>query len=462
MQNPCVLRPSTVLRAVSLIVALTVPTQGLAQTGDGALDRKLRAKLRRAGVTALAAGPARSGAEVRLGRMLFFDKELSGNRDIACATCHHPLFATGDGLSLSLGTGGEGLGVMRVRGEGRGLIPRNAPELFNRGAAEWATQFWDSRVQESRNGALLTPAGASLPEGLDGVLAAQAMFPVTSRDEMRGALADTHDIHGGENELSALGDGDNRGIWDALMRRLLAIDGYVGLFAAAYPGVGTNELDFGHAANAIAAFEADAFTLLDSPFDAYLGGDSAALGDAEKRGGRMFFGKARCGRCHNGALLTDQQHYNLAVPQLGPGKAPEAPLDFGRARETGVKKHRFHFRTPPLRNVAATGPWMHNGAYTTLEGAVRHHLTMVRALKDYDASQLSAEIALTVLDDAATQRLIRSTLRRPVTRPIRPLKDVQFTRLMAFLQALTSPSLSSLMDTVPASVPSGLPVDGAG
>ncbi|HIP71387.1 MAG TPA: cytochrome-c peroxidase, partial [Anaerolineae bacterium] len=83
---------------------------------------------------------------VTLGEALYFDKILSGNRDISCATCHHPTLASGDELALSIGTGGMGLGPQRQMGVGRERIPRNAPEVFNRGAVEWRTMFWDSRV----------------------------------------------------------------------------------------------------------------------------------------------------------------------------------------------------------------------------------------------------------------------------------------------------------------------------
>lgn len=82
-----------------------------------------------------------SHPKVQLGQALFFDKEISGDRDIACATCHHPTLGAGDGLALSIGVGGDGLGTERSLGEGRGFIPRNAPEIFNRGSAEWTTMF---------------------------------------------------------------------------------------------------------------------------------------------------------------------------------------------------------------------------------------------------------------------------------------------------------------------------------
>ena len=119
-------------------------------------------------------------AQVELGRLLFFDKILSGNRNIACATCHHPKHATADGLALGIGEGGVGLG----------RIPRNSPSLANLGAKEFSRLFHDGRVEADPKGpwasGFWTPAGGQLPEGLDNALAAQAMFPVTSDVEMAG------------------------------------------------------------------------------------------------------------------------------------------------------------------------------------------------------------------------------------------------------------------------------------
>ncbi len=97
---------------------------------------------------------------VRLGRVLAFDKILSGNRDIACTTCHLPAFATGDGRSLSIGQGGNGFGPSRTLPSGI-FIPRNAPPLFNIGAMRHL--FWDGRVELGSHGHLKTPAGANSP-----------------------------------------------------------------------------------------------------------------------------------------------------------------------------------------------------------------------------------------------------------------------------------------------------------
>ena len=93
-----------------------------------------------------------------LGEALFFDKILSGNRDTACATCHHPIAAGGDGLSVSVGTKGVGLAGDRVAGADRDLVARTAPDLFNRGADGWYTMFWDGRVAGTAQHGFSSPA----------------------------------------------------------------------------------------------------------------------------------------------------------------------------------------------------------------------------------------------------------------------------------------------------------------
>lgn len=422
------------------------------------LDARLQAAIKRGGIKPLDAGPSHSMKKVLLGQMLFFDKELSGNRDISCATCHHPDLFTGDFLSLSVGTKGtDGIGPLRQLGDDRIFIPRNSPEIFNRGSVQWTSMFWDSRIEITSHGRLISPAGDQLPAGLDSVLAVQAMFPVTSRDEMRGLDGDK-DVNDKPNELGHVADDDLQGMWDGLMKRLLAIPAYRVLFADAYPGIAQEKLGFQHAANAIAAFETTAFTFLDSPWDKYVAGDRKALSTQQKRGAVLFFGKANCAKCHSGSLLTDQRHHNIGVPQLGPGKEPESPFDFGRFRETDNIRDLFAFRTPPLRNVAVTGPWMHNGAYTTLEGAVRHHLNPKWALLNYDVEQLDERLQPTVIDERAVTFALLAFLDPKVRKRVR-LKDREVDDLLAFLNALTSPSLGDLPKFVPKLVPSGLPVD---
>ena len=429
--------------------------------GDGPggvsdLDTQVREALAEANVTPLSPIPAKDPALVRLGQALMFDKVLSGNRDVSCATCHNPMSGTSDGLSLSIGTGGSGSAGARVLSAAPQFTPRHSQELFNRGYAEFTNMFWDGRVAQVGNGDFHTPAGTQLPAGLSSALAAQAMFPVTTRLEMRGRAGDL-DRFGVPNELAQFDDDERPAIWAAIMDRILALPEYVSMFQAAYPAVAPAELGFHHAANAIAAFEVEAFTSINSPLDLYIRGSNAALSEPEKRGALLFFGKALCGSCHLGPHLTNQQFHSIGVPQVGPGFPPESPEDRGREQATGAVAERYQFRTPPLRNVELTGPWMHDGAYTTLEGAVRHYLDTELALSSYNASQLREDLRATFVSNPTTLQAMAASIDFRVRPPL-TLSDGEVSDIVSFLRSLTDPGASNLAATIPASVPSGLPV----
>ena len=450
----------------SLLLVISMESVSHAQQVSAAghsLDARLRALLRRHQIEPLNPGPAHAVELVELGQALFFDRELSGNRDTSCATCHHPQLATGDSLALPVGTKPQTVGTLgsnRILGDDREYVPRNAPEIFNRGSTEWTSMFWDSRVADDGNGGFINPAGEDLLPGLDSLLSVQAMFPVTSRDEMRGRIGDM-DINGNVNEMGQFEDSDLHGMWDALMVRILSFPGYQKMFANAYPGVPQNELTFAHAAKAIGAFEADAYTYLDSPFDLYLEGEDSALNNSQKRGAILFYGSAGCVRCHSGPLMTDQNHWAIAAPQLGPGKGEFAPFDVGRYLQNEDNDDLFAFRTPPLRNVAATGPWLHNGAYSSsLKDVIRHHARPLWSLLTYDPEEQLSQFQLrpTVMRDPFTFFLLAVTLdRRQLPRN---LSRGEINLLEDFLQSLTAPNLESrLLGTIPDSVPSGLEVE---
>ncbi|MDH3285527.1 MAG: cytochrome-c peroxidase [Acidobacteriota bacterium] len=408
--------------------------------------------------------------KVELGRLLFFDKILSGNENVSCATCHHPLTATGDGLSLPVGEGGHGLGVTRDTGSGADAVvervPRNAPHVFNLGAREFRTMFHDGRVRVrlGHPSEFETPAGDDLPPGLENVLAAQAMFPVTSLTEMAGQPEDGNEIALAAHEGRIAGDG---GVWDLLAARLRANDEYADLFADAFDDVFTAEdITFVHAANAIAAFEASAWRADDSPFDRFLHGDRSAMSQAARRGMILFYGRANCASCHSGSFQTDHRFHATAMPQIGPGKGVgfDGLEDFGRELVTGDPADRYRFRTPSLRNVALTGPWGHSGAYDTLEGIVRHMLGPLEGLMGYDPSQAmlpsrsdldeSDFVVMTDPDNGPTLAAIATANEiRPASVSERELADI-----VEFLHALTDRGSLDLRRDVPAEVPSGLPL----
>ena len=403
---------------------------------------------------------------VELGQLLFFDKIISGNLNDSCATCHHPLAGTSDGLSLPVGEGGRGISVTRDTGTGadetHARIPRNAPQVFNLGAAEFTIMFHDGRVRDLGDGTMSTPNG--IMDGLDSALAAQAQFPVTSPDEMAGQV--------GENtvaDATIAGNLDGPGgVWEQLAARLQAIPEYVDLFKDAFPGEisQASDITFKHAANAIGTFEDVNWRSINSPFDRFLRGNRRALSVEERIGMRLFYGRARCSTCHSGTYMSDQQFHAIAMPQIGPGKGDAGPGgdnhgDIGLARESGDPADNYKFRTPPLRNIALTGPWGHDGAYNSLEAVVRHHLDPVNSLEDYDTTQAvlqpnAAQDALDFIHHNNADN--RAAIAAANELAPRYLRDRDVKHLLAFLHALTDPSAVDLRTDVPQSVPSGLPL----
>ena len=252
--------------------ALTAPSASASRdrAPAGTLPQTVRQLAAARGITPLPRAPRVRPALAHLGQALAFDRVLSGNRDIACATCHLPSLATGDGRSLSVGEGAAGLGPTRLHPKGT-FIARNAPPLFNLTAMRHL--FWDGRVSVDAHGKFTTPAGAQLTPDMTrvfefGAISSLAMFPVTNRAEMRSGTG---------NELALIPDSDMRGIWSGIMRRLGEIPEYRGLFQAAYPGTKFKEMTFAHASNAIAGFLVAQYSTADSPWDRFLAGNDAAL-----------------------------------------------------------------------------------------------------------------------------------------------------------------------------------------
>ena len=416
------------------------------------VDAVLRASIGQWGVVPIGAMPPQNPAQVALGRALFFDKILSGNRDIACATCHDVSAALSDGRSLAIGTGGAGLGTGRTLGQGRQFTLRGAPSLLNSGIGLFYL-FWDARLS-GRAGSFSVDSGVTLPPGLPDALTAQAMLPVLNRREMRGELGD-RDGSGNPNELARFDERQNAEVWNAVMDRVLAVSAYVSLFNAAFPGVVRPR--FEHAARALATFQMQAFTTTGSPFDRYLNRDDLALTPEQKRGGVLFFGKARCSSCHNGPFLGAQSFANVGAPQIGPGGRREPPLDLGRGEHDTNQFYRFAFRVAPLRNVELSAPYFHSGAYPTLEAVVKHYNNVPVALRQYDPSQLAPEVRPLHRGNAATVTAVLATLDGRLQQPLE-LTAPEISELVAFLKALTDPAARNLAALVPDRVPSGLPV----
>lgn len=402
---------------------------------------------------------------VELGRLLFFDPVLSGNRNIACATCHHPAFGTSDGVSLSIGEGGIGLGPKRRLPESDNRpeqrIGRNSPALFNLGAEEFQVLFHDGRLEADTRklDGTRTPLDGDMVSGFDSILSGQAMFPVLSGDEMAG--------HYSENDVSkAVRQGllsTSGGAWDLIASRIQDIPEYVSLFRQADRTItAPTDIGFTDISNAIAAFVAVEFRADNSPYDRHLRGETTLTGNAAF-GLELFNGKAGCADCHSGVFQTDHQFHAIAMPQLGPGKAARFEThqrDTGRMRVTGRAEDKYRFRTPSLRNVELTAPYGHSGAYATLKAVIRHHLDPVAGLENYDRTQ--AVLASfpeandwSILDDTAeVEDIAKANQLEPID-----LDDGEIDALVAFLLALTDPASRDMSHIIPSRVPSGLPLD---
>jgi len=399
-------------------------------------------------------------SEAELGWLLFYDPILSGNREVACATCHHPAFGTSDGVSLGLGDGGMGLGPLRQADPANmpeARVPRNAQALWNLGARQYRSLFFDGRVEvdPTQPNGMRTPLDDDMLAGFHSMLAAQTMFPVISPDEMAG--------HYSENEVSravrlGMFTGPD-GAWALLTARVAAIPAYARQFAQVYPQIASGRaIAFTDISNAIAAFMEFEFRSDTAPFDAMLRGEGTLAPEA-MQGMTLFYGAAGGSTCHTGPFQTDHDFHAMGEPQFGPGKAARFEThqhDEGRFRVTGHPADWYAFRTPALRNVALTAPYGHAGSRRTLEAFLADHTTGT-AIAHYDRSQailppLPVEDWME-MNDPVQVRAIEAAAVHGIT-----LDADQITALVAFLNTLTDPVALTGRLGVPDAVPSGLPV----
>ena len=445
--------------------AAALPALAAGDDLDAALDRVIRAR----GLEPLEMPPLVTSPKFRLGQMLFFDPILSGTRDVACATCHLLGRGTSDGVALSLGVRAAGLAEERRALDTERVHPRNTMDLWNRGHPSVRNMFWDGRVSEIEApvSRFQTPMMDYLPDGIESALAAQALFPLAGEEEMLGLPGDRSapDLPGGHGDrpneiaLAAAGLDEDEperfvAIHDALMRRLLGQAGtpladwqiaYRRLIAQAFPETLLGAVTIGDLANAVGHFQELAFATRETPWDRYLAGDKGAIDKAAKRGALLFYGKGRCVACHSGPLLSDFQFHSLAVPQIGPG-IDETGDDRGRYEATRIPRHRYQFRTPPLRNVTLTAPYFHSGAVASLEDAIALHLAPPTGGAGADAAA-----------DPSAEALRRASFAPMLRRGVRLDEDGRAS-LLAFLQSLEDAQADSRALIVPESVPSGLPV----
>ena len=422
-----------VYRRPGLVIPnLPRPAPGTGPTGVD--DKALLASMTRAGVSALKDADFRKDSRemIELGRRLFFDPILSAKGDVACVSCHVP--QQGTTTTLSLGPTGEVIG-----GRKRGaltindVLGRNAPALFNLGHKSWKTMFWDARIRSGASPTdIVSPVGSSLPQGVDGVLAAQALFPLIAATEMGCGVVSRQPARMSVNPVP---------LWDAIAKRVLRKSDYQRMFEAAFPGVPRGQHKISHLVNAIAAFESDQWRADNSAFDRYVGGDRNALTQRQKKGAELFYGKATCAGCHSGALQTNQAPIAIAIPQFGPGAGDgvNGQEDFGAGRITGNTADRYKFRVPSLRNVTVSGPYGHNGAYANLRDFVRHYTNTVARHDAWNPNQVRLPGGLSV--NSALGAWSNQTSRQNVKNASGfsgvQMTDAEIDALVDFLSSLT-------------------------
>ena len=403
--------------------------------------------------------------KAQLGMDLFFSKTLGGEFDSACVACHHPVLGGGDNLSLPIGVEADEpdlLGSGRTNydalnnPEGGPAVPRNAPTTFN--VVAWDKfQFHDGRVESldktpGANGSgasgIRTPDsrfGVADPIAGNNLVQAQARFPVTSNEEMKGF---NHTLYTNQTirellagRLAGYGDESNT---------LIDLNHWLEKFRTALssPDGDAEELITEQSVSMLIAEYERSQAFVNTPWKKYVQGDKKAISRKAKKGALLFYtstseGGANCSSCHSGDFFTDESFHNLAMPQIGPGKGDgvDGSKDFGRARETGLDVDKFAFRTPSLLNVEVTGPWTHAGSYTSLKAVVKHHLNAANAIDNYDMKKLSQfDIRnLELMEENTREALNSSNFALETVQ----LRDREVDYLVEFLKSLTDPCVTS-------------------
>jgi cytochrome c peroxidase len=390
-----------------------------------------------------------------VGRLLWFDSIMGLNNDNSCSGCHWAPQGFSDTQSIAIGIENNGIVGPNRRG------PRNnrrAPMMLN--TAFYPNLMWNSRVVAVSGDPFDNSDGFKIP-GPDGftlsflphLLAAQALSSPTEITEMVGF----HFM------------GDNTAIRKQIAFRLNRIPEYRELFGEVFPEVHDGgPITFPMIGLAIAEFQFT-LTFADAPIDMFARGDTSAMTEDEKRGALLFFGKARCVTCHAVSgkadeLFSDFEQHVIGVPQIAPlvgnvtFDGPRHNEDFGVEQNTQDSADRYKFRTSPLRNTALQLAFFHNGSFTLLEDAIRHHLNVFASARNYTNTFSGLDADLTARMGPVEPVLARvdPLIERPIS-----LSQTEFRQLVAFVRhGLLDPRATpdNLRKLIPGSVPSGRPV----
>jgi cytochrome c peroxidase len=391
--------------------------------------------------------------KVNLGRLLWFDTITGLHNDNTCAGCHAPTAGFGDTQSIAIGIDNNGI----VGPDRQG--PRNqrrTPMVIN--TAFFPNLMWNSRFASLSGNPFDNSAGFIFPapEGLSlssepHLLAAQAFIPPTERTEVAGFEF----------------PGDSNAIRTEVLRRLNSIEDYRDLFGKVFPEVRDGApINFDMLGKVISEFEFS-LTFANAPMDRFARGEEKALSPDQKKGALLFFGKANCVVCHSvsgqsNEMFSDFKQHVIGVPQVAPAVSniifdgPGANEDFGLEQVTQNQADRYLFRTSPLRNLAVQPTFFHNGAFTTLEDAVRHHLNVSESARHYSPRHLDADLT----GPTGPIEPVLSRLDPLIAAPTH-LTNEEFRQLVDFLRnGLLDPRAKpeNLRKLIPKQVPSGRPV----
>jgi cytochrome c peroxidase len=461
------------------------------------LDSAVTTALQQAGFT----GRIQSTLETRLGRpvnpqlanlgrLLWFDNKIGLHSDNTCGGCHSPATGFGDSQSIAIGIqSNEVVGPDRSGPRNQ----RRSPSPVN--AAFYPKLMWNGRFRSRSGNPFDNSSGFRfpLPEGLTKfaahdpnvthLLIAHGHMPPTELTEAAGFTGtagtlgpDFVQFDDGRGSMVPAPDSSgfrNDPIRQAMVTRLNATPAYRALFAALFPAVASGgpitPLMF---ARAIAEFE---FTLVfaNAPVDHFARGETTAMTTAEKQGALIFFGKGKCAGCHkvggaSNEMFSDFNNHVVGVPQIAPyfgvGKGNVIfdglgqNEDFGLEQDTGLSTDRYKFRTSPLRNAALQPAFFHNGAFKTIDAAIRHHLDVFTSARNYNA--VTAGVAKDLTYRLGPIEPVLSRIDPQLAAPI-ALTTTEFDDLVAFVRdGLLDPGAkpANLCKLVPATVPSGATV----
>ena len=503
------------IAAATLVYLLAfIPTVMTSAPADprkaGSLDAELAGALASAGFTGRIEETYRARLETTLGRpvdprladlgrMLWFDTIHSLHADNTCGGCHSPTNGFGDSQPIAIGVQNNGIvGPHRMGPRNQ----RRSPLVIN--TALYPALMWNGRFNSRSGDPFDNSHGFRFPfpeaddrfsqpqdaaHGVVHLLQAQAHMPPTELIEVAGfsgtcpngvpdatlgsAFCQFDDGFGGHVPLPDPATGSrNEPIRQTALALLNATPAYRQLFGEVFPEVAQGApIDFFMFGKAIAEFE---FTLVfaDAPIDHFARGDASAMTVEQKRGALLFFGKAGCVSCHavaghSNEMFSDFDEHVIGAPQIAPafgagtGNVMFAGAgqdeDYGLEEITGNSADRYKFRTAPLRNLAVSPAFFHDGAFARLEDAIRFHLNAVAGVRTYDAAGagVPADLAQRVGPPIALH-LLDPLVRRPA-----PLSPREVDDLAAFVRdGLHDPRVNAknLCQIVPPAVPSGRPV----